>query len=189
MEPENDHFWYSEQANYNHANVFWNAAREGLLLNGSCIHAALRTRLTGTSLHDYKHDEFQGSLQIEVDDIDRFGVEGIVERIIARVGKDTPTYLSIDIDVLDPAFAPGTGTPEAGGWSTRELIRMLRRIEGFNIVGADVVEVSPAYDGHGDGTAIAAAQIAYEVVTSIVKRGLSSTTLAPASAEQARDEL
>jgi len=189
LEPEDDPFWYSEQANYNHANVFWNAAREGLLLNGSCIHAGLRTRLTGTSLHDYEHDGFQGFSQIEVDDIDKIGVEGIAERIIAHVGRDTPTYLSIDIDVLDPAFAPGTGTPEAGGWSTRELIRILRGIEGLNIVGADVVEVSPAYDGHGDVTAIAAAQIVYEVVTSIVKRGLSDRNPAAAHVAKVRDEL
>ncbi|THW71471.1 hypothetical protein D6D18_10462 [Aureobasidium pullulans] len=111
-------------------------------------------------------------MQIEVDDIDRWGVEGIAERILTRVGTEVPVYLSIDVDVLDVAFAPGTGTPEAGGWSTRELIRILRGIDGLNVVGADVVEVAPAYDGVGEPTAIAAAQIVYEVVTSMVKRGL-----------------
>ena len=81
-------------------------------------------------------------------------------------------YLSVDIDVIDPGMAPGTGTPEPGGWTTRELIRVLRGIESLNVVGADVVEVSPAYDGTGEVTALAAAQIAFEVLTSMVKRGL-----------------
>ncbi|TIA61908.1 Arginase/deacetylase [Aureobasidium pullulans] len=172
IKEEDDSYWFSDQSNYNHASVFWNAAREGLLANGSCIHAGLRTRLTGTSFQDYENDVQQGFMQIEVDDIDRWGVEGIAERILTRVGTEVPVYLSIDVDVLDVAFAPGTGTPEAGGWSTRELIRILRGIDGLNVVGADVVEVAPAYDGVGEPTAIAAAQIVYEVVTSMVKRGL-----------------
>ncbi|THV89866.1 Arginase/deacetylase, partial [Aureobasidium pullulans] len=172
IKEEDDSYWFSDQSNYNHASVFWNAAREGLLADGSCIHAGLRTRLTGTSFQDYKNDVQQGFMQIEVDDIDRWGVEGIAERILTRVGTEVPVYLSIDVDVLDVAFAPGTGTPEAGGWSTRELIRILRGIDGLNVVGADVVEVAPAYDGVGEPTAIAAAQIVYEVVTSMVKRGL-----------------
>ncbi|THX26542.1 Arginase/deacetylase [Aureobasidium pullulans] len=172
IKEEDDSHWFSDQSNYNHASVFWNAAREGLLANGSCIHAGLRTRLTGTSFQDYENDVQQGFMQIEVDDIDRWGMEGIAERILTRVGTEVPVYLSIDVDVLDVAFAPGTGTPEAGGWSTRELIRILRGIDGLNVVGADVVEVAPAYDGVGEPTAIAAAQIVYEVVTSMVKRGL-----------------
>ena len=89
-----------------------------------------------------------------------------------RVGTETPVYLSIDIDVIDPGMAPGTGTPEPGGWTTRELIRILRGIEGMNVIGADIVEVSPAYDGAGETTAFAAAQIAYEIITSIVRKGL-----------------
>jgi agmatinase len=74
--------------------------------------------------------------------------------------------------VIDPGLAPGTGTPEPGGWTTRELIRILRGIEGMNVVGADIVEVSPAYDGASEATGLAAAQVAYEVLTSIVRKGL-----------------
>jgi agmatinase len=78
-----------------------------------------------------------------------------VERIAQRVG-DRPVYVSIDIDVLDPAHAPGTGTPEAGGLTSRELLAALRSFARLNLVGADVVEVAPAYD-HAQITGIARA--------------------------------
>ena len=73
-------------------------------------------------------------------------------------------YLSIDIDVLDPAFAPATGTPEVGGFSTRELLGILRGLRGLQLVGGDIVEVSPPYD-HAEITSIAAANVAYELVS------------------------
>lgn len=92
---------------------------------------------------------------------------------MSRIGTEAPVYLSVDIDVIDPGLAPGTGTPEAGGWSSRELIKILRGVESLNIVGADVVEVAPAYDGTGEQTSVAAAQIVYEILTSLVKRGLT----------------
>ncbi len=76
-------------------------------------------------------------------------------------------YLSIDIDVLDPAFAPGTGTPESGGLTSRELLRMLRRLNGIDVVGADVVEVAPAYD-HAEITSIAAATVVFDLLSLIV---------------------
>jgi agmatinase len=95
-------------------------------------------------------------------EVDRVGVPAIVERLRKQVG-DLPTYLSIDIDVLDPAFAPGTGTPETAGLNSRELMAMVRGFLGANIVGADVVEVSPPYD-HAEITGIAAANLAYEYV-------------------------
>ena len=83
-------------------------------------------------------------------------------RIRERVGA-APLYLSIDIDVLDPAHAPGTGTPEAGGLTSRELLGILRGLAGMRLVGADVVEVAPAYD-HAEMTAVAAAHVAYELL-------------------------
>ena len=81
----------------------------------------------------------------------------------ARLG-DAPVYVSIDIDVLDPAHAPGTGTPEAGGMTSRELLHCLRNLVGANVVGADIVEVAPAYD-HAEITGIAAAHVAYELMS------------------------
>jgi agmatinase len=98
----------------------------------------------------------------EADDL---GARGIAERIAARVG-DRPVYVSVDIDVLDPAFAPGTGTPEAGGLTSRELLAVLRSFARLNLVGADIVEVAPAYD-HAQVTGIAAAHVGYELLSAM----------------------
>jgi agmatinase len=87
--------------------------------------------------------------------------------MVRRRVADLPVYLSVDIDVLDPAFAPGTGTPEAGGLTSRELLRMLRQLTGINIVGADVVEVAPAYD-HAEITCVAAATVVFDLLSLIV---------------------
>ena len=92
----------------------------------------------------------------------------MVERVLARTAG-APVYVSVDIDVLDPAHAPGTGTPEAGGLTSRELLSLLRGLEPASVVGADVVEVSPAYD-HAEITAIAAAHVLYDLVTLMARR-------------------
>lgn len=155
--------------------MFWLANQEGLLSNSSSepsVHAGLRTRLSGTDWTDNLDDTAQNWVRFSADDMDDFGTAGIIKGIMDTLGTEDPVYLSVDIDVLDPAFAPGTGTPEPGGWTTRELIRVLRGIEGLNVVGADVVEVSPAYQGAGEETALAAAQVVYEILSSIVKKGL-----------------
>lgn len=155
--------------------MFWMANQEGLLPNGTSspsIHAGLRTRLSGSGWTDNEEDTAQNWVRFSSDDMDVVGTEGIIKGIMDALGTEAPVYLSVDIDVLDPAFAPGTGTPEPGGWTTRELIRVLRGVEGLNVVGADVVEVSPAYQGRGEETALAAAQVVYEVISSMVKRGM-----------------
>jgi len=90
----------------------------------------------------------------------------VIRRIRERI-KDSPVYLSLDIDVIDPGLAPATGTPEAGGWTTREVKRIIRGLAGLNFVGADVVEVAPAYD-HADITSIAAADIVYDFLSLFV---------------------
>ena len=179
----------AEQSFFTHGSMFWQAAGEGLLSNGSNVHAGLRTRLTDEG--DWEDDDAQGWMRIQTDDIDDIGVKGIVHRILEHVGTERPVYLSIDIDVLDPGFAPGTGTPEPGGWTTREMIRILRGIESLNVVGADVVEVSPYLDAAAETTALAAAQLAYEVLTSMVRRGLMEEGVErkKESGEQVKDEL
>ncbi|ORY59225.1 ureohydrolase [Pseudomassariella vexata] len=185
--------WPSTQSHFNHGSMFWLAGQEGLLSNSSSspnVHAGLRTRLQ--SLEDYEDDDAQNWVRISSDDMDDFGTAGVIKSIMDTLGTEDPVYLSVDIDVLDPAFAPGTGTPEPGGWTTRELIRVLRGIEGLNLVGADVVEVSPAYQGAGEETALAAAQVVFEVVTSMVKRGMGEMGLEGANKsgkEEGKDEL
>ncbi|KAI1427048.1 agmatinase [Xylaria sp. FL1777] len=168
-------YWASEQSKFNHGSMFWLAGQEGLLSNASdakpSVHAGLRTRLSGDGFDDFDDDARQGWVRLSADDIDDLGTAGIVDQIMDTLGTRDPVYLSVDIDVLDPAFAPGTGTPEPGGWSTRELIRVLRGVEALNVVGADIVEVAPAYQGNGEETALAAAQVVFEILSSMVKRG------------------
>ncbi|KAK2746079.1 hypothetical protein FQN57_003419 [Myotisia sp. PD_48] len=168
-------YWASEQARFNHGSALHTASREGLVCNSTSVHAGLRSRLTGIDDGDYTNPgPEQGFLRIHADDIDDIGARGVIDMIMSRVGldPDQPVYLSVDIDVLDPATAPGTGTPEPGGWTSRELIRILRGIEKLNVVGADLVEVSPSYDNNGESTALAAAQMVYEIITSLVKLGV-----------------
>ncbi|KAF9695861.1 hypothetical protein EKO04_005865 [Ascochyta lentis] len=177
------------QSFLNHGSMFWLASTEGLIANGSSVHAGLRTRLSGDDATDYEDDTNQGWMRISTDDIDDIGTKGIIESIMGRVGTETPVYLSIDIDVIDPGLAPATGTPEPGGWSTRELIRILRGIEGLNVVGADIVEVSPAYDSSAEITSVAAAQVVYEVLTSIVRKGLTEQAKIGSAKSSEKDEL
>ena len=96
------------------------------------------------------------------DELQNHGVDHVVKRIRDRVG-DHPLYLSIDIDVLDPAHAPGTGTPEIAGMTSRELVNIIRGLKGLNLIAADIVEVAPAYD-HAEITSLAAATIAFEMI-------------------------
>jgi agmatinase len=96
-------------------------------------------------------------------DVELQGLSAAVDRMRERVGA-VPIYVSVEVDVLDPAHAPGTGTPEAGGLTSRELLVMLRALADLDVVSADIVEVAPAYD-HAELTGIAAAHIAYELLS------------------------
>lgn len=144
-----------------HGTPFRRASEQGLIVKGHSAHIGIRGSLYDRA--DLLDDESLGFTVVHCRDIDRIGVDGVIERILQRVG-DHPVYVSIDIDVLDPGFAPGTGTPEIGGMTSRELVAVLRAMRGLSIVGADVVEVAPAYDS-GDVTAVAAANLAYELIT------------------------
>ena len=153
-------------AAYTHGTPFRRASEENLLDRSACLHVGTRGPLYGTS--DLAEDTrlgFQVVGSVEMDDL---GVRGAIERIRERVGQ-RPVYVSVDIDVLDPAFAPGTGTPEAGGLSSRELLAILRGFADLDLVGADVVEVAPAYD-HAEITGIAAAHVVYELVSALAPR-------------------
>ena len=120
------------------------------------------------SRHDLTEDAELGFLPIPADRFEEEGVAGIVEQVRRRLG-DAPVYVSVDIDVLDPAHAPGTGTPEAGGLTSRELLGVLRGLRGLRIVGADIVEVAPAYD-HAELTGIAAAHVAYDLLALLARQ-------------------
>ena len=101
-------------------------------------------------------------------DIERLKPKGIVQAILETVGTDNPVYLSVDIDVLDPGSYPGTGTPESGGWTVRELREIIRGLHPLHIVGGDLVEVSPPYDNAGQSTALAASDLLYEMISIMV---------------------
>ncbi len=143
---------------YTHGTPFRRAFEEGILARERSLHVGIRGPLYSTA--DLGEDEEMGFRVISTVDVARRGVDDTIDRIRARVG-DAPVYLSVDIDVLDPAHAPGTGTPEPGGLTTRELQMILRGLDGLDLAGGDVVEVSPAYD-HAELTALAAANVAYE---------------------------
>ena len=146
-------------APYTHGTPFRRAAEEKLFLESASMHVGIRGPLY--SRDDLKNDEELGFKVIHCDEFQSEGIDHVVKRIRDRVG-DNPMYLSIDIDVLDPAHAPGTGTPEIAGMSTRELVGVLRGLAGLNIISADVVEVSPAYD-HAELTSLSAATTVFEI--------------------------
>jgi len=117
---------------------------------------------------DVRNDLRCGFEMVKARAIDRLGVAGIIDKLKSRVAG-TKVYISVDIDVLDPAFAPATGTAEVGGWSTRELLSILDGLEGLDVVGADVVEVAPIYDNPGETTVLAAAEVVHSLIALMVK--------------------
>ena len=144
-----------------HGTPFRRASEEGLINTRTSVHVGTRGPMYSAT--DLSDDEELGFQVISSVDVQDRGMEWGLQRLRNRVG-DTPIYISIDIDVLDPAHAPGTGTPEAGGLTSRELLGFVRSFASLNVVGADVVEVAPAYD-HAEITGIAAAHVAYELLS------------------------
>ena len=152
-------------ADRTHGTVFRRAFEEGLLLPDASTHLGIRGPLY--SAEDLREDRSVGFSVISASDFDRLGIEEVVGSARARAG-DAPVYLSVDIDVLDPAFAPGTGTPEMGGLTARELLALLRTLPAEQFVAADIVEVSPAYD-HAEITSLAAATVGYEIMSAMAR--------------------
>lgn len=143
-----------------HGTVFRRAFEEGLLVEDHSIHVGIRGPLYERA--DMDEDKRLGFRTIRASDLDILGTSGAIQAVTERV-ESLPVYLSVDIDVLDPAFAPGTGTPESGGLTSRELLRVLRGLSGVHLVGGDVVEVAPAYD-HAEITSIAAATVLFDLM-------------------------
>ncbi|TLD06162.1 uncharacterized protein PgNI_08648 [Pyricularia grisea] len=155
----------------NHGTFLHIAHEEGLIKNTS-IHAGIRAPLIRPK-GDLRNDLRCGFTIITARDLDKLGVAGLISRIKDRVG-DSKVYISIDIDVLDPAFAPATGTAEPGGWSTRELLSILDGLTGLSVVGADVVEVAPVYDNVGETTVLAAAEVGMSLLGLMVDTPVKS---------------
>ncbi|HEY3531467.1 MAG TPA: agmatinase [Nocardioides sp.] len=152
-------------ADRTHGTVFRRAHEEGLLIQDAGTHVGIRGPLYDA--RDLTDDARFGFEIVRAEDLDRIGRDEVLDRVRRRVG-DAPVYLSIDIDVLDPAFAPGTGTPEMGGLTSRELLALVRALPPEQLVAADLVEVSPPYD-HAEITSLAAATLGYEI-TSLMAR-------------------
>jgi len=156
---------------YNHGTWMRRAIEEGVVDVDHSIEVGLRGSI-------YDADDWTGlrsELGLEyltTEDVFRLGPEAVATAIRERVG-DRPAFISFDIDVVDPAYAPGTGTPEAGGPSARDLLAILRGLIGIDFVGFDVVEVIPAYDPAGQ-TATLAANLAYEMLSLVALRRAGS---------------
>ena len=147
---------------YFHGTTFRRAVEEQLIDPSASVQAGLRGSLYAAEDLDSARE--LGFAVLPCEQLRTLGPGAYAGLVATRVGS-RPVFLSFDVDVLDPAFAPGTGTPEVGGLSTAEALACLRALRGIDLVGADVVEVSPQYDGPGQQTALAAANVAYELLS------------------------
>lgn len=146
---------------YNHGTTFKRAAEEGLLDTSRCIQVGMRGPTFDAA--DYDVARNLGFALMPNDEMRQHDMTEVAEIVRKRVGSG-PTFLSFDIDFVDPAYAPGTGTPEVGGVTSWEVLQLLRGLRGANFVAFDIVEVLPAYDS-GQITALLAANVAYEMLT------------------------
>jgi agmatinase len=147
---------------FHHGGPFRNAVLDGVLDPTRTIQIGIR----GSSEYLWEFTYESGMTVIHAEEVTGLGIPAIIERARKIVG-DGPTYLSFDVDSLDPAFAPGTGTPEVGGLTMREVLEILRGLKGVNLVGGDVVEVAPQYDATTN-TAHAGAQVLFEILSLMV---------------------
>jgi agmatinase len=152
-----------------HGTPFRRAVEEGLLDVGRSIQVGLRGSLYGPA--DDALTESLGLAKIGASALHEAGVPAVVERIRERAGSG-PLYLSFDIDALDPTYAPGTGTPEVGGLTSVQALRLLRGLAGLDFAAFDLVEVMPPYDV-GATTCLLAANLAYEMISlaAVARRG------------------
>lgn len=151
-----------DQTKFHHGGPFRNAVLDGVLDPKRTIQIGIR----GSSEYLWEFSYDSGMTVIHAEEVTGLGIPAIIEKAKAIVG-DGPTYLSFDIDSLDPSFAPGTGTPEIGGLTTREVLELIRGLKGINLVGGDVVEVAPQYDATTN-SAHAGAQVLFEILSLMV---------------------
>ncbi|MBM7072666.1 agmatinase [Shewanella sp. 202IG2-18] len=144
---------YDQGSKYDHGTMFYHAPNEGIIDPEHSVQIGIRTE------YNYKNHKFK---VIDAGTANDLTVEDIVNQVKSRVG-DLPVYLTFDIDCIDPAFAPGTGTPVCGGLSSDKALKIVRGLQGLNIVGMDVVEVAPAYDS-SEITALAGATLGLDML-------------------------
>jgi agmatinase/guanidinopropionase len=154
--------WESEfdAVPYSHGTPFRYALQEGLIRRGEYTQVGIRGPVSNAN--DYQDAADLGARTTTIHEVIAKGIPAIVQEIHEQMTG--PTYVSVDIDSADPAFAPGTGTPEVGGLTSYQLLQLVRGLRGLNLVGFDLVEVSPPYD-HGDITSVLAANIAFEYLS------------------------
>jgi len=157
--------WSSEfgERPYSHGTPFRRAIEEKLIDTAAYVQIGIRGPTTGA--HDWRDARDLGARVMTLDEALSIGVAAALQQIREQVGA-RKVYVTFDIDAVDPAFAPGTGTPEVGGFTSHQALQLVRGLQGLNLIGFDVVEVSPPYD-HGDITAILAANLAFEFLSLI----------------------
>jgi guanidinopropionase len=153
-----------EGSRFHHGGPFRQAVLDGVLDPERTIQIGIR----GSAEMLYEFSYVSGMTVIHAEEVDEMGIAAVLARAREIVG-DLPFYVSFDVDGLDPAFTPGTGTPEVGGLTPREVLRILRGLVGLDIIGGDVVEVAPQYDATSN-TAQVAAQMAFEILSLMALR-------------------
>ena len=147
---------------FHHGGPFRNAVLDGVIDPQRCIQIGIR----GSSEYLWEFSTDAGMTVISMDQFETLGCEAVIAKARAVVGSG-PVYVTFDVDGLDPAFAPGTGTPEIGGLTTREALRILHGLKGLNVVGGDVVEIAPQYDA-STNTVQTGAQMLFEILSLMV---------------------
>ena len=150
-----------------HGSSFYYAVTEGLVDPRRFIQVGIRGPMYGPD--DFSFQRERGITVLDIDEVLRDGVDAVSARIRSVVGQGA-VYVTFDIDVVDPAFAPGTGTPEVGGLTSHQAQQLVRGLAGLSIVGADVVEVAPPFDGPGQITALLAANLLFELLCVVAGR-------------------
>ncbi len=164
--------WDTEfgQQKFSHGTPFRRAIEQRLIDTSAYLQIGIRGPTSGKQ--DYEDALALGARMITIDEAMGMGLARILKEIKERVA-DKPVYITLDIDSIDPAFAPGTGTPEVGGFSSYQMLQLLRGLKGLNIVGGDVVEVSPPFD-HSNITSILASNLVFEYLSLLALNQLKS---------------
>jgi len=157
-----------ESVPYSHGTPFRYALQEGLIRKGEYVQIGIRGPVS--FVNDYADAAKLGARTITIHEVFEKGISEILKEVHQRMTG--PVYVSIDIDSADPAFAPGTGTPEVGGLTSYQLLQLVRGLHSLNLVGFDLVEVSPPYD-HGDITAVLASNIVFEYLSLLALKKLA----------------